>query len=257
MKLTILGSATSMGVPQIGCNCPVCTSTDPRDRRLRCSALLEVDGRRILIDCGPDFREQILKLPFAPLDAILITHEHYDHVGGLDDLRTFCKVGNTTLDIYAKEDCANHIRQRLPYCFKSKEEHYIGAPSFNLIHVVPHNPFRIGDTVEIMPIKIMHADLPIIGFRIRNLVYITDMKTIPEEELPLVNEPDVLIVNALHHETHWSHQNFAEAIKFSQQIHAHETYLIHVSHRISHEKDDAKLPPHVHIAYDGLEINIP
>lgn len=257
MKIRILGSATSMGVPQIGCSCPVCKSTDPHDKRLRCSALLDVDNKRILIDCGPDFRQQILPLPFVPLDAVLITHEHYDHVGGLDDLRSFCRLGNTDINIYAQESCANVLRQRIPYCFKSPEERYIGAPSFNLIHITPHEPFRVGDTVEIMPIRIMHADLPIVGFRIRNLVYITDMKTIPDEELPLIEEPKVLIVNALHHETHFSHQTIEEAVLFSQKIHAHETYLIHVSHRVSHEKDSAKLPPNVHLAYDGLEIDIP
>ena len=257
MKIRILGTATSMGVPQIGCKCKVCTSTDPRDKRLRCSALIEVDNKRILIDCGPDFRQQMLQIPFAQLDGVLITHEHYDHVGGLDDLRSFCRLGDVDIDIYAQESCANNLRQRIPYCFKPKEERYEGAPSFNLIHITPHHPFIIGDTVEIMPIRIMHADLPIVGFKIRNLVYITDMKTIPDEELPFIEEPQVLIVNALHHSTHFSHQTIKEAVAFAQKIHAHTTYLIHVSHHVSHEEDQAKLPPNIYLAYDGLEINIP
>lgn len=256
MKITILGSGTSMGVPQIGCQCEVCKSTDPHDKRLRCSSLLEIDNKRILIDCSPDFRQQILPLPFAALDGVLITHEHYDHVGGLDDLRSFCRLGKD-INIYAQESCANNLRQRIPYCFKPPEERYEGAPSFNLIHITPHTPFYIGDTVEVMPIRIMHADLPIVGFRIRNLVYITDMKTIPDEELPYIEEPELLILNALHHETHFSHQTIEEAVAFAQKIHAHETYLIHFSHRVSHERDQAKLPPHIHFAYDGLELNIP
>lgn len=256
MRLTILGSGTSTGVPQIGCQCQVCTSSDPHDKRLRCSSLLEIDGKRILFDCSPDFREQMMQLPFAPIHAILISHEHYDHVGGLDDLRPFCAFGD--IDIYAEEYCANNLRQRIPYCFTPKEVRYPGVPAINLNHVTPHVPFTIGDNITIMPIRVMHGKLPILGFRIRNFVYITDMKSMSEEDTQLVCDADVLVVNALRHKEHNSHQTFADAIDFAKKVRARETYLIHMSHHIRpHAEENASLPPHIHLAYDGMKIQIP
>lgn len=291
MKVTILGSGTSCGVPQIGCPCDVCTSTDPHDKRLRCSALVEVNGKRILIDCGPDFRAQMLSLDFQPLDAVLITHEHYDHVGGLDDLRPYSVFGD--VDVYAEKYCADHLVERLPYCFTPKEKRYPGVPAINLIHIEPHVPFVIDknesepmkseylddflkdkrdaimkeidkqvedgkvSSVTVMPIRVMHGKLPIVGFRIDNFAYITDMKTIPDEEFEYLDGVEYLVVNALRHKEHPSHQTIEDAIAFSRKVGAKQTWLIHMSHHIlPHAKEDALLPEGVHLAYDGQVIDI-
>lgn len=256
MKLTILGSGTSTGVPQVGCACETCLSTDPRDRRLRCSSLVEIDSKRILIDCSPDFREQMMRLPFAPIDAIFITHEHYDHVGGLDDLRPFCKFGDIT--VYAESYCANHLRQRIPYCFTTPENRYPGVPSIDLVCLEPHIPVCIAQGIDVIPFRVMHGKLPILGFRIGSLAYITDMKTIPEEELSYVTDVEVLVVNALRHEPHNTHQTIEDAIEFSRMVRARKTYFIHMSHHVRpHAIEQVKLPSDFYLAYDGLEIEIP
>ncbi|MBQ0023809.1 MAG: MBL fold metallo-hydrolase [Prevotellaceae bacterium] len=291
MRITILGTGTSCGVPQIGCPCEVCTSTDPHDRRLRCSALVEVNGRRILIDCGPDFREQMLSIDFKPLDAVLLTHEHYDHVGGLDDLRPYSVFGD--VDVYAEKFCADHLIERIPYCFTPKEKRYPGVPAINLIEIEPHKPIIIDENdsepmkseylddfvrerrdlilsekneekncgkvapVEVLPIRVMHGKLPIVGFRIDNFAYITDMKTIPDEEFDYLQGVEYLIVNGLRHKEHPSHQTIEDAIAFSRKIGVKETWLIHMSHHIlPHAKEDALFPEYIHLAYDGQVIEI-
>lgn len=254
MKITILGTGTSCGVPQIGCNCATCTSTDPRDKRLRCSTLVDVDGHRILIDCGPDFRQQMLSTDFRRLDAVLITHEHYDHVGGLDDLRPYSIFGD--VDVYAEKFCADHLLERIPYCFTPKEKRYPGVPAINLLTMTPHEPINISG-VEILPIRVLHGALPIVGFRIQNFLYITDMKTIPEEEYQYLEGIDTLVVNGLRHQEHPSHQTIDEAIAFSERIHARETYLIHMSHHIPpHAVEEANLKENVHLAYDGMTFEV-
>lgn len=253
-KLTVLGSGTSTGVPQVGCECPTCRSTDFRDKRLRCSSLLEVDGLRILIDCGPDFREQMMRVPFGRIDAVLLTHEHYDHVGGLDDLRPFCKFGD--IDVYAEGVCADRLRQRIPYCFTPKGCRYPGVPGINIVEIEPGCAFDIGGRVDVTPFRVMHGNLPILGFRIRDIVYITDMKTIPDQSLGMIEGTDVLVVNALRHEEHNTHQTVEDAINFSRRINARDTYFIHMSHQVGiHAEEQEKLPPHFYFAYDGMVIN--
>jgi len=250
MKVTILGSGTSTGVPLIGCHCKICTSNDPHDKRLRCSSLLEIDGVRILIDCGPDFREQIINLPFLPIDAVLITHEHYDHVGGLDDLRPFSHI--LPIPIYVDDKTFKALHQRMPYCFA--EHLYPGVPEFSLIKVNPYIPFSVKG-IEIIPFTVMHGNLPILGFRINHLVYITDMLTMPDESYQLLEDVDVLIMNALRIGPHPSHQTLSAAISASKRIHARETYFVHMSHQIGfHQEVEKILPPNMHLAYDGQEI---
>lgn len=248
--LKILGSGTSTGVPEIGCTCEVCTSGDPRDRRLRASALLETEDARILIDCGPDFREQVIGVPFAKIDGVLITHEHYDHVGGLDDLRPFCRFGE--IPIYAETYTAERLRTRMPYCFM--EHPYPGVPRIPLQEIEPGHPFFINHT-EILPLRVMHGRLPILGYRIGKIGYITDMLTLPAESVEQLAGLDVLVVNALRIAPHTTHQSLEEALETAKRIGAKETYFIHMSHQMGKQAEvEKQLPPHVHFATDGLEI---
>ena len=261
MKVTVLGSGTSTGVPQLGCRCMVCTSTDPRDRRYRCSSLVEVaddtapDGvRRILIDCGPDFREQMLRINFQKLDAIFITHEHYDHVGGLDDLRPFSVFGDVV--VYAEPFCANHLRERIPYCFTPKERRYPGVPSIDLEDILPHQPVHVGK-VEVLPLRVMHGKLPILGFRIGNFAYITDMKTIDKSQMELLKGVKVMVVNGLRHQQHPTHQTIEEAMDFADQLNVERAYFIHMSHHIQpHAMEMNLMPENRILAYDGLSFYV-
>ena len=251
--LTFLGTGTSQGVPLIGCNCAVCRSKDPRDSRLRTSALLETPATRVLIDCGPDFRQQILRQPFRKIDGVLLTHIHYDHVGGLDDLRPFCKLGD--VDIYANKSTVDGLHTTMPYCFA--EHLYPGVPKLNIHTINKHERFQIGD-IEVESIEVMHDKLPILGFRFGSLAYITDMKSISDEEIPYLQGVDTLVVNALRFEKpHHSHQLVDDAVEFSRRIGAKRTYFIHMTHEIGlHPDADKRLPEGFHFAYDGLKITV-
>ena len=250
MKVRIIGSGTSTGVPQIGCTCPVCTSTDPKDNRLRASAIVETDDARILIDCGPDFRTQVLRLPFEKIDGVLITHEHYDHVGGLDDLRPFCRFGS--VPIYAENYVAQGLRLRMPYCFV--DHRYPGVPNICL-QEIGLSPFLI-EGIEIVPIRVMHYKLPILGYRIGRFAYITDALTIPESEYEKLKDIDVLVVNALRKKPHLSHQTLADALRIIDRVGPREAYLVHMSHHMGLTSEvEKELPAHVHFAYDGLVID--
>jgi phosphoribosyl 1,2-cyclic phosphate phosphodiesterase len=261
MKLTFLGTGTSCGVPTIGCQCPVCQSRDPHDKRLRCSALVETAQTRLLIDCGPDFRQQMMTQPFRRIDGILVTHAHYDHMGGMDDVRPFCQFGE--INVYADPTARRGLLEMLPYCFA--EHRYPGVPAIGLHEIRRHEGFTIGD-LDIMPIEVMHHELPILGFRITenrltshvsHLTYITDMKTIGDEELPYLEGTDVLVVNALRQMPHHSHQTVDDAIAFARRVGARQTWLIHSSHHIGlHEEVNRQLPPDIQLAYDGQVIEI-
>lgn len=252
MRLTFLGTGTSCGVPTIGCQCYTCTSKDPHDKRLRCSALVETETTRILIDCGPDFRQQIMSQPFRKIDGILITHAHYDHMGGMDDIRPYCQFGE--INVYADPIAKAGLLQMLPYCFA--EHRYPGVPAIQLHEIHKHEPLRIGD-LEVIPIEVMHHDLPILGYRIGKLAYITDMKTIDEGELDYLQDVETLVVNALRQKPHHSHQTLDEAVTFAKRVGARQTWLIHSSHDIGRHKEvNASLPSDIQMAYDGQVIEI-
>ena len=253
MKLTFLGTGTSGGVPSLGCHCAVCESQDSHDKRLRTAALLETGTTRILIDCGPDIRQQLMPFPFQPLDAVLLTHIHYDHVAGIDDLRPFCVFDS--LQIYADEPTAEALHRTMPYCFGAHL--YPGVPLLDLHVVQPHQELRVGD-IDIMPFQVMHHKLPILGFRFGSFAYITDMKTIRDEEIPFLLGVKTLVVNALRYEPqHHSHMTVAETIEFSNRVGAKQTYLVHMSHGIGlHHDVNLRLPDGIQLAYDGLQIEV-
>lgn len=239
-------------MPTIGCQCRVCRSTDPKDKRLRCSALVETGQTRLLIDCGPDFRQQMMAQPFRRIDGILITHAHYDHMGGMDDVRPYCQFGE--INVYADPIARKGLLEMLPYCFA--ENRYPGVPAIQLHEVHKHEPFTIGD-ISIMPIEVMHGRLPILGYRMGPLTYITDMKTIADGELEYIKGTEVLVVNALRQEPHHSHQTVAEAVSFARRVGARRTLLIHSSHHIGlHDEVNASLPSDIQLAYDGQVVEV-
>ncbi|WP_073230969.1 MBL fold metallo-hydrolase [Pedobacter caeni] len=251
MKVTFLGTGTSQGIPVITCNCVVCQSTDHKNKRLRVSVLLEMGDKTIVIDSGPDFRYQMLRANVKDLDAILYTHEHKDHVAGLDDIRPFNYLLKKNIDIYATERVQQALRKEFSYIFA--EVHYPGLPQIDM-HTISDEVFQIGKT-EIIPLNIMHYKLPILGFRIHDFTYITDAKTISEETIERVKGTKVLVVNALQHEEHISHFTLKEAVDFAQKIGAEMTYLTHISHNLGlHEEVEKELPENVKLAYDGLSI---
>ena len=253
MKLRFLGTGTSNGVPVLGCNCAVCQSNDSKDKRYRTSALIETDNTRIMLDCGPDARMQLLQVPFRPINAVLISHIHYDHVVGIDDLRPFCQFGD--IDVYANSSTTKALKQTMPYCFT--DELYPGVPRLNLHTIESGKAFKVNE-VEVLPIKVYHGKLPILAYRFGEVAYITDMKTMDDAEKELLKGVKVLVVNGLRWEKeHHSHQLINEAIAFSKSIGAEKTFLTHVTHEIGvHVEASKRLPSNVYFAYDGLEFEV-
>lgn len=252
MKIHFLGTGTSTGVPQIGCTCEACMSTDSADKRLRASAIVTCDnGASLLIDCGPDFRTQILAAGAPPLDALLITHSHYDHVGGIDDLRPYCK-GGRHFPTYCQTDVADDLRARNPWSFAKKL--YPGVPTFAITEVKAGVPFDCAG-VEVLPLAVMHGHLPILGYRIGSLGYVTDCSSMPAETVNALRGVDTLVVNALRHEPHPSHFSLREALDVVAAIAPRRTFLTHISHDMG-PAASVDLPLGLSLAGDGLVAEI-
>lgn len=251
MKITFLGTGTSVGVPMIGCQCAVCQSVDLHDKRLRSSILWQVGETKLLIDAGPDFRQQMLRAQCKTIDAILITHHHYDHIGGLDDVRSINYWTRKPMPIYAEEHTISALHKMLSYVFAKNK--YPGVPKMEL-KKIDEQPFTINNIV-VTPIRVMHYKMPILGFRIANWIYITDASQVPDESIELMKGCDTLIINALRWQPHLSHFNVSDALEVVEKVNPKRTFLTHICHDMGlHAEAQLKLPKDVYLAYDGLII---
>ncbi len=252
-SVTFLGTGTSQGVPVIACNCDVCLSDDPKDKRLRVSVLIEYNGKNYVIDSGPDFRQQMLRENVQSLEAIIYTHEHKDHLAGMDDVRAFNFKQKRDMEIYCSASVEKALRREFYYVFEAVK--YPGVPAVNLNRI--HNdPFKI-NKMEVIPVEVMHYKMPVQAFRIEDFTYITDAKTVSEEERAKIRGTKVLVVNALRREEHISHFNLEEALAFIEDIQPEKAYLTHISHLFGKHADiEKELPENVFVAYDGLRIEM-
>ena len=254
MKITFLGTGTSQGIPVIGCNCPACISTDTRDKRTRCSLYIEHRDYKFIIDVGPDFRQQMLTNEFSKVDFVLLTHEHNDHTAGIDDIRPINFVSKKPLDFYCSEWVANDLRNRFAYVFKANP--YPGAPKINLNLIQNYEPLPL-KSIDIMPLKIFHGRLPIQGFKIDKMAYLTDVSGIPADSEKHLYRLDTLVISALRRESHHSHLTLDEAIAWIEKLKPKKAYLIHMSHHLGKVADwEQSLPPNIYAAYDGLQVEI-
>lgn len=257
IQITILGTGTSTGIPVIGCSCKVCQSDDPRDNRLRCSCYIRAKGVDLIIDVGPDFRTQAMRAEISNVDAVLITHHHFDHVVGLDDLRPFLFENRTAIPCYAAPNSAEVLNRMFGYIFRDGS--YPGTPNLELKAV--ETPFqvvsRFNETEKItaIPVPVEHGDLLIYGYRIGKFAYLTDTSRIPEKSLSLLEDLDVLVLDALRHRIHTKHLTISQAVDVAKQIGARQTYFIHMAHSVLHAEEDAKLPDGIAFAYDGLSFS--
>lgn len=253
MKVTFLGTGTSQGVPVIACNCEVCLSDNKKDKRLRTSIMIEDKGTVIVIDTGPDFRQQMLRENVQQLDAVVFTHEHKDHIAGLDDVRAFNFKQKKDMDIYATPEVQTALIREFHYAFADFK--YPGVPELAL-HTIEDDSFNVGE-IKLQPINVLHHKMPVKAFRINNFTYITDANRIEEEELEKIKGSEVIVINALRKEEHISHFKLSEAIELLEQLKPKKAYLIHISHYLGkHEEVQKELPDFIKIAYDGLSLNL-
>ena len=253
MQVTFLGTGTSQGVPIIGCDCDVCLSTNKKDKRLRCSIFLKWDDFSLVIDSGPDFRYQLLREEINDIDAVLYTHEHKDHVAGLDDIRPINYLQNKSIDIYGSHLVETALKREFHYIFADTK--YPGAPRINF-NLITNNAFQLGP-INVLPIEGLHYRLPVFGYRIKDFCYITDMNFISEEEKSKMKDLDVLVINGLRREKHISHFTLEEALKMIAELKPKQAYITHISHQLgTHEEVSKELPENVQLSYDGLKINL-
>ena len=252
MRLTFLGTGTSTGVPTLACRCPVCTSSDPRDKRTRPSVLLEFDGRAVVIDTAPDFRQQALREGMERLDAVLFTHTHADHVLGLDDVRVFYFRQRQPIPIYASSRSMDDIRRIFTYIF---DQTY---PYGGIAKLDPHiidGPFDLWGE-RLIPLPVLHGNLPVLGFRFGKTAYVTDFSAIPDSTIPLIEGLDVLVLDALRHKPHPTHSSLEQSLDWVERLKPRRAFFTHIAHELGHEATNAALPPHVRLACDGLKLDL-
>jgi phosphoribosyl 1,2-cyclic phosphate phosphodiesterase len=253
LKITFLGTGTSQGVPLIACQCIVCNSSEARDKRLRSSVMIETEGKTVVIDTGPDFRQQMLREKVRNLDAVVFTHEHKDHIAGLDDIKAFNFILNKKIDVYATERVQQALKREFAYIFSG--EKYPGIPEINL-HTIDNNPFNVHGIV-FKPIEVMHYKLPVFGYRINDFTYITDANYISETEIEKARGSKIVVLNALRREEHISHFTFDQAVELAKQLSPGKAYFTHISHQLGlHEEVEKELPDEIRLAYDGLSLKI-
>lgn len=253
MTITLLGTGTSSGVPLIGCTCEVCRSVDFRDKRLRSSVHIAVDGHSFVIDTGPDFRQQVLRLNLTQLDAVLFTHEHKDHTAGLDEIRAYNFRSGQDIPIYGRPTVLAQLQREFAYIFS--EHKYPGTPRVR-VHEISDQPFEVLN-VPVIPIEVMHHKLPVFGYRIGDFTYLTDLNYIAEDELKKVYGTKILILDALQRQAHISHFTLDQAVALAQRIGAAQTYFIHISHKLGlHSEVEKELPPTIRLGYDGLQLRL-
>ncbi len=251
IKVVFLGTGTSTGVPVVACDCNVCRSKNSRDHRLRSSVMIQVDGHNFIIDCGPDFRYQMIREKVEDISAIIFTHGHRDHIAGLDDVRAFNYVLNKTVDIYASDKVVNAVKSEFPYIFTEKR--FFGAPQLDF-HIIDNHSFWV-EGIEFTPIEVLHHQMPVFGFRIGNFSYITDASYIAKEEKEKLKGSEILVINALRKSKHISHFSLDEAIDVIHEIKPNKAYITHLSHFMGlHEVIEQSLPCDIHLAYDGLVV---
>ena len=259
LRLTVLGSGTSMGVPTLGCSCRVCSSEDPRDRRTRSSVLLEADGRNVVIDTTPDFRTQALRERLGRLDAVVYTHGHADHILGLDDIRPFNIKQKSTIPLYASPETLAILRRTFSYIFDDSATPHSTLPGVRVNTIDgPFDPFALpGRRIEVVPVPVRHGPIEVLGFRIGRFAYLTDFSSIPDESKALLGDMDDLILDALRHTPHPMHSTVEQSLALVEELRPRRAWFTHIAHELAHEETNKRLPENVNLAYDGLSFEVP